>query len=591
MIKRLSLQNWRSYQDATVEFGTGTTFVVASNGVGKTSLVEAVRFALFDVIEPDAGSPVRVGCSSAQVAVDLELPNGQTLTIERSITAKNRKSSRPATAQLGEEQLHSASLASYLADTYKTDPVVLARLTMPTVDRDDDKPTALKIEDHLGRYFGVDNLKSAIGLLDDHQKTTAARIRQIKAVKAADAERIAQLQSDVEHTAHKVEQAVERIDLLRNRLERARRREHFEAELQAWQARETFAADTAEKLLRQAVPDLGRSVSHGQLESVLEQHRTELDQRIEDVRIALAVNKTKEAGLLANDERLGTAHDDCPVCRRPLDETTVEAAHSANSREIAELRAEASPFKEHEAELSALREQIKSALVEWRRVPQPTEQPRPPELAEEPLTAAELGAMSETAENAVIEARSEYMHAARSLEEAQSANERERQLLGLFGREAKLKVATDATEATLAELIEQTIQPLATELNQRWSGLFQGRGRVSTSSKGQIAREEAGGQLPYESFSTGERMGVIILMRLLVVQMVTSIDFCWFDEPLEHLDPHVRRMMADRLSRATGEGNPLKQVVVTTYEEPLVRQLHARDAERVHVIDVRQSSS
>lgn len=589
MIKRLSLRNWRSYQDATVEFGTGTTFVVASNGVGKTSLIEAVRFALFDVIERDSGSPVRAGSSSAHVTIDLELPNNQILTVERSITAKNRKSSRPASAQLDGDQLSSADLALHLADAYKADSSVLARLTMPAVDRDDDKPTALKLEDHLGRYFGVDNLKSAIAMLDGHQKATTARIQQIKAAKTADVQQIAQLQGDVEQAAHRVEQATERRDVLRGRLENARKREQFDVELRTWQVRDTLAAETAEKLLTQALPDLAWPVASRDLESVLEQRRADLDQQIEEVRIALAVNETKEAALSANDERLGAAHDDCPVCRRPLDVTTVETAHSANSREIVALRAETARLGNDETELSELRERIKSALAEWRRLPRPTEQPRRPELVQEPLSDAELETMTETAENAVFEARSDHTHTVRTLEEARSANEMERQLFMLFSREAKLKVATDATAATLAELIEQTIQPLAAELNERWSGLFQGRGRLSTSSNGQIARNVGGSQLPYESFSTGERMGAIILLRLLVVQMVTSVDFCWFDEPLEHLDPHVRRKMADLLSRATGEGNPLKQVVVTTYEEPLVRQLHARDAERVRIIDVRQT--
>ena len=41
MITRLELTNWRNYEHADLVLGPGTTFVVASNGVGKTSLVEA----------------------------------------------------------------------------------------------------------------------------------------------------------------------------------------------------------------------------------------------------------------------------------------------------------------------------------------------------------------------------------------------------------------------------------------------------------------------------------------------------------------------------------------------------------------------
>ena len=591
MIERLSLRNWRSYKEATVEFGAGTTFVVASNGVGKTSLIEAVRFALFDVIERDSGSPVRVGSRSAHVAVELKLPNGGILTVERSITAGNRKSSRPAAARLDGNQLSSDALVSILADAYRADPVILARLTMPAVDRDDDKPTALRLEEHLGRYFGVDNLKSGIAMLNGHQKAVEASIKQIKAAKTADVRQIARFQSDADQAARDVELAEEQRELLRGRIANALKREQFDVELRTWHAQKTIAEETAARLSNQMVPDLGGPVSPDELESVLEQRRADLDGQIEEVRIASAVKEAQARALSANDERLDAAHDDCPVCRRPLDETTVQAAHGTNAREIAALRAELERLESGVTALSALREQVKSAQAEWRGVPRLMEQPRRPEFTDEALPAAELQTMMETAENAVVEARAAHKLAVRALEEAREADERERRLLELFGRQAKLKVAADATAATLAELIDQTIQPLAGELSERWSGLFQDRGRLSTSSNGQIAREVEDGALPYESFSTGERMGAIILLRLLVVEMVTSIDFCWFDEPLEHLDPNVRRKMADLLSRATGEGNPLKQIVVTTYEEPLVRRLHARDTERVRIIDVRQSPS
>ncbi len=72
--------------------------------------------------------------------------------------------------------------------------------------------------------------------------------------------------------------------------------------------------------------------------------------------------------------------------------------------------------------------------------------------------------------------------------------------------------------------------------------------------------------------------------------MATKADFCWFDEPLEHLDPDVRRRVANILSRATSGEGQLRQVVVTTYEEQLARHLRARDEERIHLIDVRPAT-
>src|SRR3954451_21067355 len=73
MIRRLTLINWRNYEDVTIRFGAGTTFVVAPNGVGKTSLVEAARWALFGVAGPSENGAVRAGSDTAQAVVELVL--------------------------------------------------------------------------------------------------------------------------------------------------------------------------------------------------------------------------------------------------------------------------------------------------------------------------------------------------------------------------------------------------------------------------------------------------------------------------------------------------------------------------------------
>jgi hypothetical protein len=197
--------------------------------------------------------------------------------------------------------------------------------------------------------------------------------------------------------------------------------------------------------------------------------------------------------------------------------------------------------------------------------------------------------MAEAALNALVEARAAHVHATRELDRARAADEAMRELESLFRQEASLRVAVEATESTLTELLEETIRPLAVEVSQRWKTLFPDRGDLNTYADGNITRTVNGHALPYDSFSTGESIGATILLRLLVAQMATTADFCWFDEPLEHLDPDVRRKVANLLSRVTSGEGPLRQVVVTTYEEPLARHLQARDEQRVRLLDVRQT--
>ena len=68
--------------------------------------------------------------------------------------------------------------------------------------------------------------------------------------------------------------------------------------------------------------------------------------------------------------------------------------------------------------------------------------------------------------------------------------------------------------------------------------------------------------------------------------------FAWLDEPLEHLDPRARRIVATDLASSTRFGRPT-QMIVTTYGTPFARQLaedlpdtHLRYINRTEIFDL-----
>src|SRR6266446_6368746 len=54
MIHKIWLRNWKAYDSLELRFNEGTTFLIAENGVGKSSIIQALYFALF-------GSPQMLG--------------------------------------------------------------------------------------------------------------------------------------------------------------------------------------------------------------------------------------------------------------------------------------------------------------------------------------------------------------------------------------------------------------------------------------------------------------------------------------------------------------------------------------------------
>jgi DNA repair exonuclease SbcCD ATPase subunit len=102
---------------------------------------------------------------------------------------------------------------------------------------------------------------------------------------------------------------------------------------------------------------------------------------------------------------------------------------------------------------------------------------------------------------------------------------------------------------------------------------------------GTIQRRIGTRELKLNELSGGERIWAQLVTRLLVLSASTLAPFVWLDEPLEHLDPKLRRIVAGTLVSAS-ESDGLRQIVVTTYEDALARQL-AEDNEKAKMMLIR----
>ncbi|MCL4830779.1 MAG: SMC family ATPase [Caldilineaceae bacterium] len=69
-IRSLTLENAKSYADGTIAFAPGTNAIVGHNGAGKSTILEAIGFALFDHLPYSQADFVRAGAKSAIVTVN-----------------------------------------------------------------------------------------------------------------------------------------------------------------------------------------------------------------------------------------------------------------------------------------------------------------------------------------------------------------------------------------------------------------------------------------------------------------------------------------------------------------------------------------
>ncbi len=87
-ITHISLEHIKSYRKATIALGAGTTAIRGHNGAGKSTMIEAIGFALFDSLPYNRSQFVREGEKSGRVIVGfLSTVDGRAYEVDRRCVA------------------------------------------------------------------------------------------------------------------------------------------------------------------------------------------------------------------------------------------------------------------------------------------------------------------------------------------------------------------------------------------------------------------------------------------------------------------------------------------------------------------------
>lgn len=570
MIERLQLRRWRAFESLDLSLEPGTTFVVAPNGVGKTSLLLGMAWAVFgDQAKVNARDHIRAGATSAEAEITMRL-NGDRLAIRRTVAERGR----PAVDhELNGERITERTLQSLLHDTFGAQPAVAARLAMMMGGGHVASERALDLEDHLYDAFGITALRAAA-----EQGAVMARAA---ARQRGDVRSVAKL-GVADRAASQAE--LEQLD--RVIAERHQQRGRLAAALdEAYAARDLVAQwsryDAEMGSYEQALADVTQTARVLGLEGDTDELIAAADATLADARAELAdlSERIMDARASARSAQnalalLQTDSPSCPTCLRPFHGGELaqavrdqQADADAAAREEADRRAAAATIEARVARLDELRQ----ALAGVPPVPVAPGNGRPDGGAEAMVDEA-LSALREhdTQTGRLEHARDRIALALADDDELRRADEAQRRA---YRREA----ITSAVGAALADTAEQLtrgyIEPLSQQIRWRWKLLF-GEEGLQLKPDGTIVRVVGDRELPWDSLSGGERIWARLVTHLLVLGTSTRLPFAWFDEPLEHLDPRTRRAVAAALATATRAGGP-RQLVVTTYEHAIARQLAA----------------
>lgn len=578
MIARIRLTNWRAYERLDLPLDKPVTFVVAPNGVGKTSLVEAVKWGMFGTASgQDLGRAVRVGAQEATVGITLFVA-GSTLDVTRSLTASGESNfwgSRDGTEITESEYLE------LIRSSWAADPELLVSLLFGEAGTQ--ASSAFPIKEHLAEVFGVSPLREGVATIDERLRSLNRDIKNLRAEHGDDAAGIKQAEEDAERLRADVRPAEERVEAAKMAAWELRQEERAAAAWQEYRESLTEYEQTMASLVEhlRGVVDVGE----GDAEALIVQAEEEAEEEVDQHRAAVSEAESRAAWAGSALDLLGSEIHVCPTCLRPLlEEERVRALqdhHAEQGDASKSLQAHREALQAAEARLKRVRE-IRRSMRDI-RVPAPPEVPEPEADVADRLRQAEQEWAAATEAHGAAVAR--LNDAQKRLDALRQSAQENAALVSAYREEAVLKITKDTLHNLADRYMRERIEPLADEVGRRWKLLF-GSGGLDLDHDGSLSRELGGEHLKLSDFSGGERVVALFVTRLLVVASATYATTMWLDEPLEHLDPARRAATARTLVRAVQQGT-LEQVVVTTYEEHLARQLAATAPDAVDIAHVR----
>lgn len=592
MIHRIRLRNWRSYDYLDLPLEPGTTFVVAPNGVGKTSLVYGLAWAVFGQhSNVDPKTCIRAGAESTEVQVEFDLPDGRRLRISR---IARRRGAPTATYELNGARVPEGSALSEMEQALGIELPVAGRLSMMLGGGHIAASDALNLESHLHHAFGVAHLLSAAetaqSVAREAEKARAAlrsTSRQRMENRAALEGEIAALEAEIKHLNERSVELERARDAAAAQRSLVERHVALAGQLERYEQQRSQLMDEIEVTLGRPVgPDSKEAVS-SELRAELEKSERTVSEMTEGVVTARSViNSAEQAGRLLDGDNAV-----CPTCMRPLAHHERVSAIAVHRTQRAEAQGEARRLEEARGASQTHAQGVSRLLAQLAALHTPSLDAG---LADVPTRDA-ASALFQEASAALDEhnrqlggVQSRLLSLKAQIASDDQSQEEERNLRLAYRREAAARAGAQVLRDAANYVIESRIEPLASEVRGRWKHLFTNNG-LTFRPDGSITRLRGDEELGWDTLSGGERTWARIVTHLIVMATTTSLPFAWFDEPLEHLDPQVRHAVAATLATATRGGSP-RQLLVTTYEHGIAQQL-ADDTDGAAIIVIRESGA
>lgn len=620
MITYLKMINWRAYKEREVQFSKGITFLMGANGSGKTSILEAISYAL------TGEAALFVKGERSQLLQDPTKPGTVVMhLVVKEIEYEIQRTQNPERA--GSAQMISLHDQKVLAQTHASVTKNVEKLLNISDDflrrivymAEGDvfnflnAPPKDALDTQIRSVLGLTQLDEFRSALTTSEKYFKGRLKLLQDLNADLTRLEVRSQSDLETKLNVgdagKEQFLNQLDKIGQELGAIEQSsgaiksmhntvafvEHaFSDQPEQWQIlKDSAVMDYFVKLQEKAL-----AAQNLRAEIMLQLAR--LDGQEEAYQRILSLLEPCE-------DSIETVP--CPVCRKPLTQSERKKILTEIQQDVSKLNAERQlqseqknqtsrkiqELEKHVHNLQGLRDLLANSDVPGIDPTQPFE------ILYKSILALSKGQFGER-QTELVQRRdtvrqhlselenyqAEYQAIKKRLQDFnyKSPEDLDDEIVGIEVRMLSIRAALQATEGTLQSQQDTDMKMIYEQIANLWSSFREEEGwEMQYNSEGYPVMMHGEEQLTLDmrQLSGGEKTALLIMLHTIIAHHFSESDFLMIDEPLEHLDPVNRRSLISFLVDAYRH-QMFGQAIIATFEESLIRKYQSEEGVNIILV-------
>lgn len=614
MILEVEMINWRAFDNRTFTFKPGLNFIMGPNGRGKTSILEAIAYALTGEpsVVTDRNQLLRDIEKPAKVKLDFRVDEN-VYRIERS-----QAPGRAGDAKLVDMTKNKVLAYHHKNVTRKVEGLIgvsadflqrIVYMAEGDVYRFLKTPPGKAMNQQVQRVLGLTQLDEFQTAIKIAQKDLREKSRTLKSFQQRiDALQIVpgqSLEGMINYLDSQKESLMKQILDLQGELSRLQQdnKSLLMLEKRIQDRKGSFIVGPAyiDQLMDRPLVDFYNDLEN----QVVQWKDQKLDFEKEQSHLSGQIESYHRVLNLLSISDEWTDEVPCPVCKKPMTKEERDHGIEETKKELESVDQKIEILQKEtnriEADLSEAQmildnfQEIRNNVVHGRyqeidpgmTIPQiqriagqSKENPRQIELGKQ------ISSLQQQIDD-LERARANFLSIHNQLVDNGFSNTDDVQdaLVEIEIRLLTMGAARLAGENTLANMRDGGLGSIYEQIAAVWNNFIQhGRWHMRFDTDGNpVLSEETEREFEFEQFSGGEKTALLVIIHTVIAHYFSKCNFLLVDEPLEHLDPVNRRSLI-RFFMIAHHNKFFDQALITTYEESLVRKYIAK--ENVNIIHI-----